>query len=170
MDDLPRLIKENVLGILYKPFNEIQFKNIIKIAQKSNNILKINMLGVFDCFINDKIVHFSSSKSKELFALLVALEGKSLSMEYAIKVLWNDKELSKAKILYRDAVWRLRTTLKEINFPCVEFKRAHLSLNKNNIECDFYDSVKENKEIHFDKYLSTYPWSNAVLSENYSFE
>ena len=85
--DLPLSISDSVLGILYKPFNEIQFENIIKKSREEKNILRVNMLGSFDCFINENIVNFSSAKSKELFALLLLLNGKSLTMDYAISVL-----------------------------------------------------------------------------------
>ena len=40
-------------------------------------------------------------------------------MEQAITALWPDKPLEKSKILYRDAVWRLRQTLKENEFTVV---------------------------------------------------
>ena len=166
--DLPLSISDSVLGILYKPFNEIQFENIIKKSREEKNILRVNMLGSFDCFINENIVNFSSAKSKELFALLLLLNGKSLTMDYAISVLWPDKDLAKAKILYRDAVWRLRTTLNEINFPCIEFKRAMLNLNKENIDCDFLNNIELNKKVKVSRYLLNYERASMVIKDFYS--
>ena len=40
--DLPLSISDSVLGILYKPFNEIQFENIIKKSREEKNILRVN--------------------------------------------------------------------------------------------------------------------------------
>lgn len=163
--DIPLEIKEKVIGILYKPLNEAKLHELLNKALNKETKLVVRMFGSFDCFINDHVVNFTSTKSKELFALLLCLNGKLLTMEHAITLLWPDKELSKAKILYRDAVWRLRSTLNDINFNCVEFKRAALMLNKDNIECDYYDYLVNKISKGPERFLINYDWS--IETENY---
>ncbi len=152
-------IKDNVIGIINKPIKEVELEKYLYEIAKVEKKLVVNMYGSFDCFINGRVVSFSSAKSKELFALLLALNGKSLDMNLAITYLWPDKEIEKAKILYRDAVWRLRHTLKEIDFNCVIFARALLQLNKEGIDCDYWNDINNN--IKSDKILLiSYDWAS----------
>ncbi len=164
-NSLPNEIKNNVLGIIYKPINSIELSNYLLKIANIKPVLKVRMFGHFDCFLNNSLVHFSSNKSKELFALLLALNGKSLTMEQAITNLWPDKDIDKAKILYRDAVWRLRSTLQEIGFECVNFQRALLTLNKENIECDYYDLLNGKDVFYNDEFLVPYEWSISFENE-----
>ena len=164
-NNLPKELEKSVIGIIYKPVNKISLDNYFVKMMNIKPKLKVITFGSFDCFINGHLVKFSSSKSKELFALLIVMNGKSLTMDQAITYLWPDKELDKAKISYRDAVWRLRSTLEEIDFPCVTFSRALLSLNKENIECDYYDLL-EGKEVFYNgEFLTSYDWSLQYENE-----
>ena len=168
LEDLPKDIADNVIDIVYKPFSTDIIEKDLRIISKKKPTLKVTMFGSFDCFINNHLVQFSSSKSKELFALLLTLNGKSLTMSQAITYLWPDKDLDKAKILYRDAVWRLRNTLEEIEFQCVDFQRALLVLNKSNIKCDYFDFLDGKKKISEDaSFLSSYDWSFDIENEIY---
>ncbi len=117
------------------------------------------MFGTFECFIYHQIVLFSSTKSKELFALLLTYHGKSLSMSDAISQLWPDKDIEKSKILYRDAVWRLRRALKDISFNCVTFSKALLILNTKNISCDYWDYLANKNNDYNGEFLKSYDWS-----------
>lgn len=84
-------------------------------------------------------------------------------MSDAITQLWPDYDLDKAKILYRDAVWRLRKTLKDIGFNCVLFFRGSLGLRKENIQCDFWDYLEgKNNDFHGD-FLKSFDWSIEYL-------
>ncbi len=159
INDLPEIVKKHVLGIVYKPVNKDEIIRYIHLFNHETIYLKAVMFGHFDCFINDKLIPFSSKKSKELFALLLAFKGKSLSMDTAITYLWPDKDLEHSKILYRDAVWRLRQCLNEIEFPCVNFTRAQMTLNTKNIECDYYDYLEYKKDYDILDFLVEYEWS-----------
>ena len=155
-------LRPNVLGVSHKPLNPMEIGQFIDAMRKKKSVLKVRTFGTFDCFLHGQLVRFSSSKSKELFALLIAKNGKSLTMETAITALWPDKDIDKAKILYRDAVWRLRSTLNEIHFPCVGFGRAVLTLNKENISCDYYD-LMEGKDVPYPcSFMESYEWSMPV--------
>lgn len=158
-EDLPKEILNNVIDIVYKPYTIDHINIALNKISDSASILEVKMFGDFDCFINKRLVKFSSSKSKELFALLLVYNGKSLSMNNAITALWPDKDLEKSKKLYRDAVWRLRETLNEIGFNCVEFGRANLSLNKENIHCDYYDYLSGKDKKYHEEFLNSYEWS-----------
>ncbi len=91
---------------------EEEIKNVKKPQEvASNGKIKVTCFHTFDCFMNDKLLKFPSKKSKEFFALLIVLHGKSLTMDKAITYLWPDKDLDLAKISYRDVIWKLRKYL-----------------------------------------------------------
>lgn len=158
-NDLPIEIRENILEIIYKPIKRERLEKVLFDINQKTRILELKMFGTFDCFINGHLVNFSSNKSKELFALVCVLNGKNLTMEYAISLLWPNKESEKSKILYRDAVWRLRQTLSEIEFNCVNFTRAQLSLNKANITSDYYDFLSGKDIFYNGEFLNNYEWA-----------
>lgn len=72
------------------------------------------MFNTFDCSLNSKVINFLSYKSKELFALLLAYNGKILEMNEAISQLWPNKDIDKSKKLYRNAGWRLKKKDKNL--------------------------------------------------------
>lgn len=165
MEDLPERVRANTLNILYKPIDDLALKSLL--LQMDNRELKaeVKTFGDFECFLGKKPIRFSSNKSKELFALLVVERGKSLNMDRAISLLWPDKDITKAKILYRDAVWRLRKTLEDSSFPCVQFSRASLSIKPEMIRCDYYELL-DGKDVYYPgEFLSSYDWSFPFESE-----
>lgn len=165
LDDVPSAIKQNVLGFIYKPYEENDIEKYLSLIEKTTPKLIVKMFDTFDCFMNDRIVKFSSFKSKELFALLLVYNGKSLTMNDAISQLWPETDINKSKILYRDAVWRLRKTLKEINFNCVDFQRATLFLKKNHIICDYWSFLENPDDYTYQgEFLKSYDWSISYIS------
>ena len=80
-------------------------------------------------------------------------------MDKAITYLWPDKDLDKAKVSYRDVIWKLRKLFDSMHFHGVTFKRGVTFLDRNYLECDFYDLLKENKEIDMEDFMPEYDWS-----------
>lgn len=161
--DLDGDVAANTLGFLYKPYDSSKLHYfILEIADRTRQ-MTVKTFGSFDCFIDSRVVRFSSSKSKELFALIVAYNGKTLTMNDAISQIWPDTDVEKSKKLYRDAVWRLRKTLSELNFDCVDFRRACLILNKSNICCDFWDYIARKNKDYSGEFMKNYDWSISYL-------
>lgn len=165
IDDLPQEVKSHTIGFLYKPYDVATLKRYLSLIEGKKRVLKVQTFDTFDCFIDDKPVRFSSSKSKELFALLIAYNGRSLTMNDAISQLWPDSETEKSKILYRDAVWRLRRTLKEIGIACIEWGRAVMMLDKANICCDYWHYLQTGEGPYRGEFCKNYDWSMDYLAE-----
>lgn len=163
VNSLSDKVKKRTAGFLYKPFDRAELlKYLSEIGGATE--MTVKTFGSFECFIGDEIVSFSSAKSKELFALLITYRGKSLSMTDAISQLWPDHDVEKAKKLYRDAVWRLRKTLRDAGFNCVTFGRANLSLIKDNIRCDVWNFLDGEKSLYGGEFLKNYEWSITYQS------
>jgi len=163
--DVEALKKEfgsSLLGFAYKPYDSAILNRYIEQLhyRSARPVLRFKTFGAFDLFVNDKPLHFSSSKSKELLALLVAYEGSSLTMDDAIGHLWPEKNIDLAKRLYRDAVWRLRSALEDAGVSfLIDFKRAMLSLKTEGIECDYWAYLHEKKGAYDGEFLTGYDWS-----------
>lgn len=157
----PDQLKENILGVCEKPLVLREIESYLKCMQSyKKKRIYINTFGSFDIFVDQKIVRFPSAKSKELLALLITYNGKSLYMSDAICHLWPDKDIERAKRLYRDAVWKLRKTLLEYNINYImEFKRAQLFLHKENINCDYWEYLKQDNASYTGVFLPSYDWS-----------
>lgn len=165
MADLSEKIRKNTLGFLYKPYNTDKLAEFLNTIKKRTPTLNVKMFDGFDCFSDDKLIIFSSAKSKELFALLLTYNGKSLTMGDAINKLWEQSDLEKAKVLYRNAVFRLRKTLSAAGINCVGFERALLTLDKTNICCDYWDYLRTGTGAYRGEFCSNYDWSIEYLPE-----
>lgn len=163
--DLPDEVKEHTVGFLYKPYDVDTLKRFLSLIEGKKRVLRVQMFDTFDCFIDGKPVKFTSSKSKELFALLIAYNGRSLTMNDAISQLWPDGDYEKSKILYRDAVWRLRKTLLEIDVPCIEWGRALMTLDKSPIVCDYWNYLLTGEGAYRGEFCKNYEWSLDYLAE-----
>ena len=158
-EGLSPFLQQRVLKIIYKPYSLDELEDVLNLLEQKKPRLIVKTMPSFDCFINDHLIRFNSSKAKELFALLIVFRGQSITMSQAITYLWPEKEVEKAKILYRDAVWRLRNLLREIHFECVDFSRALLSLNPNDIDCDFYEIIQGKRQYQGEPFLMSYDWA-----------
>ena len=163
--DVPSDIARNTVSVIHKPYRREDLGEALRKFGDSKSALEVRMFGGFDCLINGKVLLFSSNKSKELFALLLANNGRSVTMAAAIAALYPEKEIEKAKILYRDAVWRLRKTLEEAKCECVVFQRALLVLDKSFVSCDYYDLLA-GKDVYYDgSFLPEYEWAEPFKRE-----
>ena len=121
--------------------------------------LHISCFQCFDVYYDDLHLVFPSKKSKELFALLVILHGKSLTMDKAIAYLWPDKDIDKSKGLYRNAVMKLRKYFKTVGIDCLSFSRAEIELDISSIDCDYYDVIDKTKPYNGSPLMPEYDWS-----------
>ena len=163
--NLNEKVKANTLGFLYKPYNADKLSEFLNIIKERTPLLSVKTFDGFDCFVDGKLVVFSSSKSKELFALLIAYNGNSLTMTDAINHLWQNSDIEKAKILYRNAVFRLRKTLTDTGVECVGFGRALLTLDKTYIQCDYWDFLQSGIGAYRGEFCKSYDWSVEYLPE-----
>lgn len=172
-DDIAQRIGANLLGFCYKPYShEMLISHIEKIKELSAVRRKayIRTFGAFDLFVGGKAVRFSSTKSKELLALLTDRNGAQLSIGEAVSMLWPDKNAENGKRLYRDSVSRLRAALQSHGIaPLVSFSRGMCVINKDQAECDLWNFYDQGELGDFSgDYMPTYDWSMSTqrLLEN----
>lgn len=150
-----------VAGFCHKPYNAEKIKRLLAVldTEKSKPKIYLRTFDAFDLFVNGVAVNFSSSKAKELLALLTDARGSYVTMDTAVGNLWADKNAELGKRLYRDAVCKLRLKLKELDAEgLVTFERGRAVINTKFAICDMWDFV-ENGGVFSGRYMPQYDWS-----------
>lgn len=158
--------KNNLVDFVYKPFNYERIKKSFILLGIEKHSLSFQTFGEFNFLVDNHHVHFVSKKSEELLALILTFEGKLLTMETAINLLWPFKELDLAKRLYRDSVYKLRQKLNEFGIAnLVIFQRGATRLNTDftTIECDYWNYLRNKEDNSYNGYfLTSYSWNKPI--------
>ena len=162
--EVAAVLGENLLGFCYKPYDKSRLNALISSINVTEKRLFLRTFDAFDLFVGGVAVNFTSRKAKELLALLTDANGSYVTMETAICNLWADKNTEFAKRLYRDAVYRLRMTLKDAGAEeLVSFERARAKINTQVAECDMWTFIKEGGTFS-GRYMPQYDWS--IITES----
>lgn len=162
----------NAIGYILKPFSSEMVKKQIYKAVRTVSVSEkprvfIKTFGYFDVFVDSKPVYFSSSKAKELLALLVDRSGGSVSTENAISSLWPERNYDETvQSLFRKVLKSLRTALADADISDILIDvRNQRSVDISKFECDYYSLVNRDKKSLSDyqgEYMNGYAWAEAT--------
>jgi len=132
-------------------------------------LLKVQCFGNFEVFKDGTPLHFSRSKTKELFAYLVNLKGSSADTRELCDVLWeNDNPETKDSYL-RHLLADLRRSLEEVSCTqVINASKNSYAVMPELLDCDYYHYLEgdENaKALYKGEYMKQYDWSYMTLSE-----
>ena len=152
-----------------KPLSLLVGENLADLRQKEKSV-KVTAFGNFEVFVNDLAVDFHSSKAKELFALCIDRMGRSVSIEEATTILWENRPFDKrVKKLYNKAVGAISNTFKNYNITDVFYtSRGFCKVNNNAVNCDYYLFLEGDRQsiISFnEEYMSQYSWAEETLAK-----
>ncbi|MDR3318175.1 MAG: response regulator [Clostridiales bacterium] len=168
-EEIAARLGSNLKGFCYKPYDSQElYRFLTALCIESGIKARIRAFGLFDIQLRGKSLNFSCAKSKELLALLVDKRGARVPMDIAIACLWPDRPTEQSKRLYRDAVIRLRITLKEYGLSgLVSFFRGELAVNPDLADCDYWLALDSNVfSGFFGEYMIQYAdWS--AETQNY---
>jgi two-component SAPR family response regulator len=140
-------------------------------ASEEGNKVKpfIRTFGRFEIFVNDRPIEFSSSKAKELLALLVDRKGGIVTTEEMLTYLWEDRpDDDKSRNLCRKVVQRLHKQLDEHNIGDIILRHNRgRSLDVSKVSCDYYqylDGSEERKNEFHGEYMTNYSWAEDTLA------
>lgn len=160
-DAILKRLNGRVAGFCHKPYSSESLKMLLASlnAQTCRPKFYLRTFDAFDLFVNGVAVDFSSQKAKELLALLTDARGSYVTMDTAVGNLWADKNAELGKRLYRDAVCRLRLTLKGVGAAgLVTFERGRAVINTRIASCDMWDFIEQGG-VFSGRYLPQYDWS-----------
>ena len=151
-------------GYVSKPVNVEKIKLEIEglrfpIELKPSSKLQIKCFGNFEVFHNGKPIHFSYSKSKELFAYLVDREGSSININELNAILWEEDHKSYLRNLISD----IQQTLKAIKCEDVFIKNHNgYSIDVSKVDCDAYKYKQNDPDairMYRGEYMIQYSWA-----------
>jgi hypothetical protein len=134
----------------------------------SNGIF-VRTFGHFDVFVDGVPVKFSSSKEKELLALLIDRNGGTLSSHDAISYLWEDEAIDdKISNRYRKLAMNLKNTLSDYGIEHIVINNHGVrNIDVNAITCDYYEMLRGNEQYRktfHNVYMSDYSWAEDTLA------
>jgi len=155
-----RELGDRVLGFAYKPFDPIKMNGFFAQIEDRPVDVFLKTFGPFDLFIDRQAVDFTSTKSKELLALLTVFNGSTLTLEQAIARLWPNHDVELSKRLYRDAKIRLKSALEEAGLvDLVSFGYGYLRINKELAHCDYWDFLEDKIKPYNGVFMPGYEWA-----------
>lgn len=122
----------------------------------------------FDMFVDNRPVPITTAKSKEFLALLVDRKGSSLTLDYIVSILWEDKPIVISKNYFRVVLQRLNAILKDYQLEdLIIHSKNQYSLNTDLVTCDYYDILNGDKKAmdsFVGEYMSEYEWSEDTCA------
>lgn len=161
----------NAIGYVLKPFSEEMIRREIEKAASflpaAAQRIQIKTFGYFDVFVQNKPVYFSSSKAKELLALLVDRRGGCVSTENAISMLWPDRDYDDTvQSLFRKVLKSLRVALSDAGISEILVDaRNQRSVDTDTFACDLYQALEKNENTlltYAGEYMNGYPWAKVT--------
>lgn len=162
-------------GYIYKPVTAEKIKyelNDLRYPVKHQNddaLLRVNCFGNFDVFTMDgNLSQFSRSKSKELFAYLVSINGASCTIKEIYSVLFEDIPYDKKKKMYlQKIISSLMSNLREVNAEKVIVKSYNsMAVNTKLIDCDYYNFLNYDVDAinnYHGKFMNQYSWAEFMI-------
>lgn len=123
-------------------FDQLDLRRPQAPVRTPEKILYVQCFGSFLCYTNqDKTSHirFRTSKTEELFALLLQYNGMAVSKEQLIDKLWPDVVPEKAANYFRVSCSYLRKALDENGFADIILRdRDNYLLDTDQVDCDMH--------------------------------
>lgn len=158
---------------LMKPYDHKEISDVLEkcralCGKNHKKDVEICCFGGFEVYIGGELVHFANKKAKELLALCVHVNGKHVSLEKAIDLLWENHPYDNSvKSLYRKSVIYLNAVFREHGITNVfENGRGYCCINRDNVKCDYFDYLNGNYTLRpgmGNEYMQEYSWSEGTF-------
>ncbi len=124
--------------------------------------IKIQCFGNFEVYCDNKPIQFSLNKTKELLAYLVDRKGAECRKNEIIAALFEDDfNIEYYKKLRKDLI----ETFGLLGIENVlSISRGGLAINKELVECDYYDYLESSQIKTPKEYMSQYSFAEKTLA------
>ena len=158
--------------MVFKPFDRDDVLDVLERVKLLQNRQKkrvfFHTFGSFEMLVDGKPVRFVSSRAKELMALLVYHEGRSVGIHDIIECLYEGSENKTADNTgYRRTIKELADTLRAFGAEEIFVReRGSCRIRRELVSCDYYDFWEGKPEAvaRFDgRFLSDYAWAEPAI-------
>ncbi len=103
-------------------------------------LLQVRCFGEFVVSYDEKVIHWRTIKTKELFAFLFLQLHMPVPRDNILDTLWSDTDVKKARVQLHTTVSYLRTTLSSYGYTdVIEYANGCYILKLNDFQCDALD-------------------------------
>ncbi|MDY3015521.1 MAG: response regulator [Evtepia sp.] len=160
-------------GYIMKPVTvkavEEELENLrYPVTMKETCRLRVQTFGNFEVFYDGSPVHFSRSRTKELFAYLIDRRGAGSTMGELISVLWEGRpDTDSVRSQLRSLITDLRSTFRRLDEKSIIIKQRDLiAVDPQRVDCDYYrflagDITAINS--FRGEYMANYSWAETTL-------
>ena len=159
-------------GYLIKPVTEEGVRHELENLRRppaTPKRLKAITFGNFQILADNKPVRFKYQKTKELLAYLIDRKGSMCSIGEIIASLFPDDTHKK---YYHQLRLDLINTLTLLGFEAIVLQeRGSLGIDKNQLECDFYDYLSGKaklSDLYHGEYMAQYSFAEFTNAELYA--
>ena len=158
--------------MVFKPFDRNDILDVLERAKllqsRQQKRASFHTFGSFGMLADGKPVRFHSSKAKELMALCVYYEGRSVGIHEIIEHLCEGSENKTAgNTGYRRIIKELTDTLKACGLEEIFVReRGSCRVRRELVSCDYYDfwAGKPDAVARFDgRFMSDYAWAEPAI-------
>ncbi len=158
--------------MVFKPFDRNDILDVLERAKllqsRQQKRASFHTFGSFGMLADGKPVRFHSSKAKELMALCVYYEGRSVGIHEIIEHLCEGSENKTAgNTGYRRIIKELTDTLKACGLEEIFVReRGSCRVRRELVSCDYYDfwAGKPDAVARFDgRFMSEYAWAEPAI-------
>lgn len=130
--------------------------------------LRVQAFGNFEVFYRGQPVHFSRSRTKELFAYLIDRRGAGSTMGELLSILWEGRlDTPSVRSQLRSLITDLRTTLHRLDQDALIIKKRDLiAVDPELVDCDYYRYLAGDPSegnAFRGEYMSNYSWAETTL-------
>lgn len=151
-------------GYLTKPVTEEAIAGAIKHLRHPivSKRVKFQCFGNFEVYCDNRPIQFSLNKTKELLAYLVDRKGAECRKNEIIAALFEDDfNIEYYKKLRKDLI----ETFVSLGIEDVlGISRGGLAINKDLVDCDYYDFLENNQNKIPKEYMSQYSFAEVTLA------
>ena len=161
-------------GYIMKPVNKAKVEQELSdlrfpITPKTNALLRVQCFGNFDVFTPDgEHVRFERSKSKEILAYLVHLQGSSCTSRELFAIIFEDAPYDKKnQNLMQSYIHALKKSLENVGAGDVLVHTYNaFAVATDKLDCDYY-RFKELDAVNAYQceYMNQYSWADFLFDD-----
>ncbi len=159
-------------GFVMKPVEAARIReelNNIFPAQREPERLQVRCFGAFEVFAQGKPLVFARSRTKELLAYLVDLNGGTCTGPQIVNALWEDNTGKSRQSYLRVLTADLRSTLDSVGLEDVLVREhGQWAIRPDLIECDYFRMLRgDDRAIRAfrGEYMSQYSWAERTTAK-----
>ena len=158
--------KIHASGYLLKPISaeDVQKEiDVIKGRKIGRGILKVQCFGHFDVSCDGEKLSFKRTKSKEMLAYLIYLNGAEVSAKEISTVIWETGTKENNRNYFHQLLLDVRQALERVGAEDVLKKNGYLySVDTSKISCDYYSYIKTGCPEFNGELVVQYRWADEI--------